>query len=144
MVENIESISAIREYYGKVLQGKRDLKTNACCCAESIPESHREILAEIDGEVLEKFYGCGSPIPPALALCAVLDLGCGAGRDVFLVSRLIKTPAQYTAYAASQPFAEDQAKATSDAVRSITSFYESAMKRGHIPSESWFVANESF
>jgi SAM-dependent methyltransferase len=89
MVENNESISAIREYYGKVLQGKRDLKTNACCCAESIPESHREILAQIDSEVLERFYGCGSPIPPALALSTVLDLGCGAGRDVFLVSRLV-------------------------------------------------------
>ena len=56
MVEDKESASAIREYYGKVLQDKRDLKTNACCCVESIPESHREILAEIDGEVLEKFY----------------------------------------------------------------------------------------
>ena len=61
MVVDNESASAIREYYGKVLQGKRDLKTTACCCAESIPESHREILAEIDGEVLEKFYGCGFP-----------------------------------------------------------------------------------
>ena len=68
-----------------------------------------------------------------------------AQRDfVFEQSHFIKTPAQYTAYAASQPFAGDQAKATSDAVRSITSFYESAMKRGHHPSESWFVANESF
>jgi hypothetical protein len=63
---------------------------------------------------------------------------------IFEQSHFIKTPAQYTAYAASQPFADDQAKATSDAVRSITSFYESATKRGHIPSESWFVANQSF
>ena len=68
-----------------------------------------------------------------------------AQRDfIFEQSHFIKTPAQYTAYSASQPFAEDQAKATSDAVRSIMSFYESATKRGHIPSDSWFVANESF
>ncbi len=63
---------------------------------------------------------------------------------VFEQSHFIKTPAQYTAYAASEPFAEGQAKAVHDAVRSITSFYDSAMKRGHKPSESWLVRNEKF
>lgn len=79
----------VREYYGKVLQNQRDLKTSACCSTESIPSAHREILAEIDDEVLEKFYGCGSPVPPLLEGCTVLDLGCGSGRDVFLVSKLV-------------------------------------------------------
>jgi ubiquinone/menaquinone biosynthesis C-methylase UbiE len=81
--------SGVEEYYGKVLQSATDLKTNACCCTESIPETHREILNEIDDEIKERFYGCGSPIPPALEGCTVLDLGCGSGRDVYLASRLV-------------------------------------------------------
>ena len=83
------TLEAVREYYGKVLKGARDLKSNACCSTEALPESHRKILAEIDGEILDRFYGCGSPIPPALEGCTVLDLGCGSGRDVYLASRLV-------------------------------------------------------
>ncbi|NVN91988.1 MAG: methyltransferase domain-containing protein [Desulfuromonadales bacterium] len=83
------SLEAVKEYYGKVLQGMRDLKTNACTCTESLPLNHQKILAEIDNEILDKFYGCGSPIPPALDGCTVLDLGCGTGRDAYLASRLV-------------------------------------------------------
>ncbi len=49
----------------------------------------RAIVADIHPEVNEKFYGCGSPFPPALTGRTVLDLGCGAGRDVYLLSKLI-------------------------------------------------------
>lgn len=88
-METATTLDAVKDYYGKVLQGTRDLKTNACCCAESIPENHRKILDEIDSEILDRFYGCGSPIPPALEGCTVLDLGCGSGRDTYLASRLV-------------------------------------------------------
>lgn len=84
-----EILENVREYYGKTLKGTKDLKTNACCSSESLPEKHRGVLAEIDQEVLEKFYGCGSPIPEAIEGCTVLDIGCGTGRDVYLLSRLI-------------------------------------------------------
>ncbi len=83
------TLDTVREYYGKVLEGTKDLKTKACCSLESLPAAHRRILAEIDDEILDKFYGCGSPIPPALEGCTVLDLGCGTGRDVYLASRLV-------------------------------------------------------
>jgi arsenite methyltransferase len=79
----------VQEYYGKVLESQKDLKTNACCSLESMPLRHREILKEIDDEILIKFYGCGSPLPPDLDGCTVLDLGCGTGRDVYLASRLV-------------------------------------------------------
>jgi len=79
----------VKAYYGRTLQGAKDLKTKACCCTESIPANHRAILATIDEEILNRFYGCGSPIPPVLEGCTVLDLGCGAGRDAYLVSALV-------------------------------------------------------
>lgn len=84
-----EKTEFLKQYYGQLLQGKSDLATNACCCSdELLPPSVKEIEKEIDNEVLTKFYGCGSPIPPALDGCIVLDLGCGTGKDVFIASRL--------------------------------------------------------
>ncbi|MFQ5512033.1 MAG: methyltransferase domain-containing protein [Candidatus Krumholzibacteriia bacterium] len=79
----------VREYYGKILGGSRDLKTNACCSADAFPAYQKAILKEIDGEILEKFYGCGSPLPPALEESVVLDLGCGTGRDAYMASFLV-------------------------------------------------------
>lgn len=84
-----KTLAAVKEYYGKTLAGSKDLKTNACCSVESLPPHYREILALFDDEIIEKFYGCGSPIPPAIEGCTVLDLGCGTGRDVYLASRLV-------------------------------------------------------
>ncbi len=85
-----KKLQNLKEYYGKVLQNSKDLKTNACCCPEEAftPEI-KEILAQIDKEILAKFYGCGSPLPPLLDGCKVLDLGCGSGRDVYLASKLV-------------------------------------------------------
>ncbi|MCU0753632.1 MAG: methyltransferase domain-containing protein [Xanthomonadales bacterium] len=82
-------VNAVRQYYGEVLQGTQDLKTSACCTLDSIPPALRKLLADIHPEVLARFYGCGSPIPPALDGLTVLDLGCGSGRDVYLLSRLV-------------------------------------------------------
>jgi arsenite methyltransferase len=79
----------VKDYYGKQLQGTHDLKTNACCSAEYMPTNHKDILEQIDSEILVKFYGCGSPIPLVLEDCVVLDLGCGSGRDVYLASKLV-------------------------------------------------------
>lgn len=80
---------SVREYYGRVLATSADLKTSACCTADALPEHHRAIVSRIHPEVLEKFYGCGSPIPLELEGRVVLDLGCGSGRDTFLLSKLV-------------------------------------------------------
>jgi SAM-dependent methyltransferase len=88
--DSATTLEQVKEYYGKTLRGSKDLKTNACCCAtDAIPNYLREILRQIDNEIVEKFYGCGSPIPLELAGRTVLDLGCGTGRDVFMVSKLV-------------------------------------------------------
>lgn len=88
---NIETstLESVKNYYGKVLKTNSDLQTSACCTIESLPEMYKQIIAEIHPEVNEKFYGCGSPFPPLLEGRTVLDLGCGAGRDVYLLSKLV-------------------------------------------------------
>ena len=78
----------VREYYGKVLLGKKDLQTNACCTADQVSARFRALLKNIDEEILDRFYGCGAPLPEALEGCTVLDLGCGTGRDVYLAAQL--------------------------------------------------------
>lgn len=83
-------LEQVREYYGHTLQGSDDLKTNACCCSEQRPPHYVfDAFAEIAPEIMERFYGCGSPIPPALQECTVVDLGCGTGRDVYVLSKLV-------------------------------------------------------
>jgi SAM-dependent methyltransferase len=54
-----------------------------------MPAYLREILALLHPEVRDRFYGCGSPIPIALDGATVLDLGCGSGRDCYLLSKLV-------------------------------------------------------
>ncbi|MDR1013693.1 MAG: methyltransferase domain-containing protein [Coriobacteriales bacterium] len=85
-----DTLAQVRDYYGSTLQGSKDLKTSACCCApDSASPEVREVLALVAPEVLERFYGCGSPLPPLLEGCTVLDLGCGTGRDCFVASKLV-------------------------------------------------------
>lgn len=84
-----QGLESVKEYYGKVLKSNQDLKTSACCAADSMPLHLREILKEVHDEVKDKFYGCGSPIPHGLEGKTVLDLGSGTGRDCFLLSKLV-------------------------------------------------------
>lgn len=79
----------VQDYYGKQLQGSDDLKTNACCDADSMPEYIKPILAKIHTEVDSRYYGCGLVIPPLLEGLKILDLGSGAGRDVYVLSALV-------------------------------------------------------
>ncbi len=79
----------VEEYYGTTLQQSSDLQTNACCVGEAPSAWIQECLTHIHPDVLNRFYGCGFPIPEALDGCTVLDLGCGTGRDVYLVSQAV-------------------------------------------------------
>jgi len=82
-------LDTVREYYGRVLKSSADLKTSACCLAESLPPHVAAVLPGLHEEVKARFYGCGSPIPPALEGAIVLDLGCGSGRDCYVLSKLV-------------------------------------------------------
>lgn len=80
---------SVQEYYGEVLQGSADLQTNACCTPDDMPDFVKKALAKIHDEVLTKYYGCGLIAPEALEGMRILDLGCGAGRDVYALSQMV-------------------------------------------------------
>lgn len=80
---------SVKNYYGRILKTNEDLKTSACCVTDSLPDEIKSILSNIEPEILDKFYGCGSPIPKLLDGCTVLDLGCGTGRDAYVISKLV-------------------------------------------------------
>ena len=83
-----ETRAQVQDYYGTQLQTSQDLLTNACC-TDDIPLAHRRILAQLEPEVLAKYYGCGVCIPDAIEGITVLDLGSGSGRDAYLLSKLV-------------------------------------------------------
>lgn len=78
-----------KKYYGETLKKSTDLKTNACCTLEEIPTYVKSKLKNINDNVLNTYYGCGLVIPDCLEKMNVLDLGCGSGRDVYLLSQFV-------------------------------------------------------
>lgn len=79
----------VQRYYGEVLQHSDDLKTNACCAVGAPASWLKGLLANIHPDVSARFYGCGFPITEALEGATVVDLGCGTGRDAYLLSQLV-------------------------------------------------------
>ncbi|PRW33732.1 Arsenite methyltransferase [Chlorella sorokiniana] len=81
--------ASVQNYYGEVLATSDDLKTSACCTAVAPPPLVRQALAKVPDEVLEKYYGCGSPLPMGIEGLRVLDLGSGSGRDCYVAAALV-------------------------------------------------------
>lgn len=79
----------IQYYYGQALSSHEDLRTSVCCCEDSMPEYIKKIRSKVHPDVLKRFYGCGAPFPFELKGKTVLDLGCGSGADVFVLSGLV-------------------------------------------------------
>lgn len=84
-----QTIQDVKEYYGQTLETNEDLKTSACCPLEAPPRHVRDLLSNVHEKVQEKFYGCGSPVPLAVKGATVLDLGCGSGRDAYILSQCV-------------------------------------------------------
>ncbi|MEX0999204.1 MAG: methyltransferase domain-containing protein [Thermodesulfobacteriota bacterium] len=72
----------VQDYYGKAAQQPRE----DLCCPTSYPT---EDIGHIPQEVIDRFYGCGSPMSLAGIKEgeAVVDLGSGAGIDCFIASK---------------------------------------------------------
>lgn len=79
----------VKTYYGKILKSSGDLQTDACCTPGDAPAYLKAAFNNIHPEISARYYGCGFIAPPALAGRRVLDLGCGAGRDVYALAQLV-------------------------------------------------------
>ncbi|KER04228.1 methyltransferase domain-containing protein [Photorhabdus temperata subsp. temperata] len=86
-----QRIEDIQHYYGKTLSSREDLAINVCTVDNSTSDKIKEVLKLIHPDVQNRFYGCGTPFPPLLEGTIVLDLGCGSGRDCFILSHLVGT-----------------------------------------------------
>jgi SAM-dependent methyltransferase len=78
------SRATVREFYG---QAAEQPQAELCCPVR--PDA--EDLAHIPAEVVERFYGCGSPVSAAAPRAGetLIDLGSGAGIDCFIASRRV-------------------------------------------------------
>ncbi|KAJ2824415.1 hypothetical protein IWW50_003341 [Coemansia erecta] len=81
--------TSVKDYYGKVLESSKDLKTSACTAGAAPHPLVRKIISTIPDAVNDKFYGCGNPLPLGIEGMDVLDLGSGSGRDCYVAAALV-------------------------------------------------------
>lgn len=79
---------SVKDYYGSVLNSSSDLKTDACCTIEDTPQYLRTVIENVHPDVRARYYGCGLIAPLCLKGLNILDLGSGAGQDVFALAQL--------------------------------------------------------
>ena len=79
----------VENYYGKVLTETADLRTTACTTSCAPSGDLAALINNVHPEVNNRYYGCGLVYPPALSGMRILDLGCGSGRDCYVLSQLV-------------------------------------------------------
>ena len=85
----MNTIENSRSYYGDILQGSADLRTDACCTTAAPPPAIRDALARVHDEVRARYYGCGLVAPDAIEGAHILDLGSGSGQDAYVLAQLV-------------------------------------------------------
>jgi len=87
--ENKSMYQTVQNYYGRVLTSSKDLQCGACCSRTVSEPIINEAIKKVPDAILNKFYGCGCPIPLDIKGLTVLDLGCGSGRDCYIAAQLV-------------------------------------------------------
>jgi MoaA/NifB/PqqE/SkfB family radical SAM enzyme/SAM-dependent methyltransferase len=74
----------VRAFYGKAAETPKP----GLCCPTTFDDAD---IAHIPREVVDRFYGCGSPVSAAQPQAGevYVDLGCGAGIDVFIAAKKV-------------------------------------------------------
>ena len=72
----------VKDFYGSAARNPED----SLCCPTTYPSEETD---HIPPEVIDRFYGCGSPVSMAGILPGetILDLGSGAGIDCFIAAK---------------------------------------------------------
>lgn len=86
------TIKEVEKYYGETLKSTSDLKTSACCATGTVSPVIKEILSSVPDEVMERFYGCGAPLPFGIDGMRVLDLGRCFSRSALCVTPILVGP----------------------------------------------------
>jgi SAM-dependent methyltransferase len=80
----------VSAYYSDTLKSSSDLQTSCCTTGTTfMPANLRQAVSNVHPDVIAKHYGCGLVAPELLQGLRVLDLGCGAGRDCYVLSQLV-------------------------------------------------------
>ncbi len=83
------NIQNSRRYYGEVLSGSADLRTDACCTLAPPPAAVGAVLARVHQEVRDRYYGCGLVVTDAILGARILYLGSGSGQDAYVLAQLV-------------------------------------------------------
>jgi ubiquinone/menaquinone biosynthesis C-methylase UbiE len=75
----------VSEFYGSTVEKTDDLYFSACYTSDYDPDQYKHVTEE----VLERRYGCESPIPEVLEGKTLVDLGSGAGPDCFIAAKFV-------------------------------------------------------
>lgn len=91
---SIRTVSAgaageVKEYYGTILSKSDDLKTSACVTSGRPDDYVIDALKKVHNDVKSKYYGCGLVVPQQLEGLKILDLGCGSGRDCYMLAQWV-------------------------------------------------------
>ncbi|TMW67520.1 hypothetical protein Poli38472_011140 [Pythium oligandrum] len=89
LLEAQQVYDSVKEYYGNRLQRSSEVMLTGRGVMTSFHPYIAQIVAKIPNDVLNRYYGCGLPVPLGIEGMRVLDLGCGTGRDSFIASALV-------------------------------------------------------
>ena len=83
---------APKDYYAQIAAAPKAVGKEAARTRDvdgAVPGSARDKIANVPAEVEEAFAEYGTPMPPLMEGCTVLDLCCGSGRDAFVAAQLV-------------------------------------------------------